>query len=49
MGTPPRPATGGNLIALERIGKSLHLACRTKGHWKGHWPVQQVYRLVTGE
>jgi len=42
---PPWPEAEGDLIALERIEKSLHLVYRDGGAWRA----QQVYRLVTGE
>jgi hypothetical protein len=42
---PPWPEAEGDLIALERIEKSLHLVYRAQGTWHA----QQVYRLVTGE
>ena len=42
---PPWPEAEGDLIALERIEKSLHLVYRAGGAWR----VQEVYRLVTGE
>lgn len=42
---PPWPEAEGDLIALERIEKSLHLVYRAGGEWRG----QQVYRLVTEE
>lgn len=45
VGEPPWPAAEGDLIALERVEKSLHLLYRAGGTWR----VQQVYRLVTGE
>ncbi|MGH1423966.1 MAG: hypothetical protein ACRBBU_04515 [Pseudooceanicola sp.] len=42
---PPWPIADGDVIAIERIEKSLHLLYLSNGAWRS----QQVYRLVTGE